>query len=75
MFKYTFFIAEWLSEFGGGEDAWENAMIDMFDKCCKQVSEENLGEIYQQELIGICKKLNRNYYELLDGYYNEYFKK
>jgi hypothetical protein len=73
--KYTFFIAELLSEFGGGDESWEDAMINMFEECCKQVSEDNLGEKYQRELLAICNKLNRNYCELLDEYYDEYFKK
>lgn len=72
--KYCYYLAEWLSEYGGGEMAWEDSLVNLYAECCKQVKEESLEDLYLKELQLIKKTLNRNYCELLDDDYDEYFK-
>jgi hypothetical protein len=72
--KYCFYLAEFLSESGGGEISWENSLMKMFDEACTTIIEEGWQEYYTAELKHIVHELNRNYAELLDDYLEEYLK-
>jgi hypothetical protein len=72
---YCYFLAEWLSEYGGGEPSWEDSLCTMFENCCEYVSNNKLDSIYLEELKHINKTLNRNYNELLEEYLSEWFQK
>jgi hypothetical protein len=70
---YCYYLAEWLSEYGGGEESWENSLCNMFEDCCEYVSKNALESKYLAELRTINKTLNRNYCELLEDYLDEWF--
>lgn len=72
---YCYFLAEWLSEYGGGEPSWEDSLCNMFQDCCEYVSTNGLKETFLKELRHINETLNRNYCELLGDYLDEYFPK
>ncbi len=72
---YCYFLAEWLSEYGGGEVSWEDSLCNMYEVSCEYVSKNELEYLYLGELQKINKILNRNYCGLLEGYLDEWFKK
>ena len=71
--EYCELLAGTLSEFGGGEESWEDSLCLVFEDCCEQVKKEQLESLYLSKLIEINRTLNQNYCELIQGTLDEYF--
>ncbi len=65
---YCFFLAELLSEFGGGDESWEDSLINTFADCYDTIKENHWEEEYRSQFKHIIRTLNRNYCELLEDY-------